>query len=112
MRRPSRRGPGLDTRPTRHQVDQLTGHPELARPPGTRWLLLVRLDDPPIGQRSKRNPPGAFGNFQACGDEIRRNNGMFGQNFDGLPRRGILPQVGQPVAPRSDQDVGSNDQRS
>ena len=47
---------GSDTRPTRYQLDQLPGHPELARSPGASWLLLVRLHNPSIGKCPEGNP--------------------------------------------------------
>jgi hypothetical protein len=54
---------GSDPRPSRYQLNQFLGHPELTGSPGVGRSPLVWLHDPSIGKRLKRNPSGSLGNF-------------------------------------------------
>ena len=54
---------GSDPRPSRYQLNQFLGHPELTGSPGVSGSPLVWLHDPSIGKRLKRNPSGSLGNF-------------------------------------------------
>src|ERR1700683_1597871 len=49
-----------DPRPSRYQLNQFLGHPELTGSPGVSGSPLVWLHDPSIGECLKRNPSGSL----------------------------------------------------
>jgi hypothetical protein len=60
---PSSEKTASDPRPSRYQLNQFLGHPELTGSPGLSGSPLVWLHDPSIGKCLKRNPSGSLGNF-------------------------------------------------